>query len=611
MVETKIKFQENKYSNWFAWNLKHIKDENIIKIRALIMFTCLLLGYAIFQLAWNSVNQANSTGHGPVNSLYPTSAADPTISRISNWSVTITRGATAVLIGLLINKIGHKNGVIFGFSLMILSLPFAFTMEMKESMLNSGISEEVASKTSYGIFIVFRLFLAVGGTCVLICTAPIIARFFATPKQRNVCAKVTTAPAQLAGIVASLLFVNAATKNGIAGQWNIIGIALIGVVAVLLGVYLVFGIAFKVSQPQSGQQKELADQVKASSIYKDKRMWLVVIASSFSLYAGIEPASGVLNNFWNRTPANVSLFWDASTGMALAGGNAGTIQFIWQILYSLGLYTGLLTVARWTNTKYSLSKYYGFITALGLSFFALSYGMGAISLVSGWAIALNLIFCIIGASMVLGVQSLISINAYRWKYNVSQITQFTSFSWTHMYIAYTILDIMTSYVGTAGIISNPSTYGDLLSINPNLLYNQDIFYVIVGNGSSSGAAAEKIYGYEAFLYLRNNLLGFEYTLTNGVLTSTAKATVVNGTSISNTLAYSNLSNQYVGQIITIAVVPLCAPIISLFLKNNEGEINFSFKHFKENHMHFNPTKKFCNKVFKTHFKIKEITEQTI
>lgn len=612
------------FGEFFKWNWKDMTNEKIIQIRAIIMFCCLLLGYAIFQLSWNSVNQANSTGNGPVATLYPVSVADPTISRVSNWAVTLTRGCTAVLLGLLVNRIGHKNGVIVGFSMMICSLPFVFTPQMKDAMIwqmaptevvtkdnlsewlktTDGVAAELtASKISYGLFIVFRLFLAVGGTSILIYTAPIVAKFFAAPKARNACTKLGTVPAQFAGIIASLLFVNAATARGIAGQWQVIGGALIGVVALLLIVYLFVGMHFRINDKPKEAQQQLMDTtpIKATSIFKDYRLWILLFGSAFTLYAGIEPASGVLNNLWTRTDSNIGYVWDLQTGIKDATNSLSTWQFVWQILYSVGLYTGLITVARWTNTKYSISRYYSICTAIGVVFFGLSYAMGAISLTASWSIALCLIFCIIGASLIFGVQGLAGIIPYRWKWNVHQITQYTSFSWTYMYLMYSVLDIITAYVGTAGVTANLATYGDLVATDPSLINNADLIYYIAADGT-------KVTGLDAFMKIQNTMLGGLIDYTPG---ASLTPVVYNGVTYTLDSSLANIGNQYIPQICVIAILPMLCPAAMIWLKRLPEETPFTFKHFKENHMHFNGTKKLINKIFKTNLEIKEVDTSTI
>lgn len=192
--------------------------------------------------------------------LYPTSVSNPLVARVSNWSITLTRGCTAVLLGILINKVGHKNGVIFGLGMMILSFPYVLTPFMKNSMLENGLDELTASQISYGIFIVFRMLLAVGGTSILVYITPIIAKFFYYPKYRNTCTKITTAPAQLAGIIASLIFIDKATKIKISGDWQLIGGILIGITLLLLIVYLFIGMHFRLSDNSNKDTKEFLDQ---------------------------------------------------------------------------------------------------------------------------------------------------------------------------------------------------------------------------------------------------------------------------------------------------------------------------------------------------------------
>ncbi|WP_156933120.1 hypothetical protein [[Mycoplasma] testudinis] len=565
--------------SWRLWHYNPNMDKRVMKIRAWIMFSMILLVYAMFQLAFNSVNQANSTGNGPVATLYPLSATDPTISRISTWSITLARGVTAVSLGFLVQKIGHKNGIIFALGLMILSLPFVFTPEMRSSLLAHGSSPSEASQISYGLFLLFRIFLAIGGTATLIYSAPVIAKFFVEPKQRNAAVKFSSAPAQLAGIIASLLFIDQVTRFNIAGNWTVIGGVIIGIVILSLIVYLIFGMEFKLST-RTHNSKQIEDKVtedKLGYVLKQRRVWFLCLAGAFTLYAGIEPASGVLSNFWNRNPQNVGQVWDLATGQILGTSNIATYQFAWQILFSVGLYTGLATVGKWTSTKYSVAPYAGVVTIVGLGLWGVSYGLGSLGLEIPVIAAFTLIFGLLGATFIFGAQVTSGVIIYKWGFNTTQVTYYTSFNWTFLYIAYSVLDIITSFVGSAGVTANPATYADLIVNDPSLF---------------NSALGSNI---ETFNSVRNNLIGWVPTTAINGATFTAQAWNVNPADFLVSVSASKITSQYVPQLIVIAVVPLLSAVFFLLiLSRSKDEIAFSFKHFKENHMKFPRLKKWLH-----------------
>lgn len=275
--------------------------------RALITWMILLLVYACFQFLWQVVNQANNY-QGPVYTLYPSSASNPTISRVSNWSVTITRGIVGIAIGLLITKIGHKKAVIFAFSMIFLSIPFIFTPYMKDSMINnSNMDENATSQFSYALFIIFRLFLAVGGTAITILQAPIIAKFFLSAKKRNTAIKIGNVPAQAAGIIASLIFIKQVVGNPgiVAKNWQLVSGIIMILIVVLFIIYLIIGMHFKLGAANKVEKTHLseADSKQNSMLWllKQPKIMIFILAGMFSLYAGIEPGSGVLSNFWQTT----------------------------------------------------------------------------------------------------------------------------------------------------------------------------------------------------------------------------------------------------------------------------------------------------------------------
>ncbi len=584
------------------------------------MFGLGLLGYALFQLAWNSVNQANSIGAGPVADLFPTSATDPSIARISNWSVTLTRGFAAIFVALLVYKVGHKNGVIIGFSLMVISIPFVFTRAMKSSMLTNGVDELTASQASYSIFLIFRIFLAIGGTAVLIYTTPIISKFFTDPKQRNTAVKFSNAPAQIAAVIASIIFINAATARGIAGDWPLIGGIIIGSLAACLVLYLYLGMQFPLVNPVKTvtqlSDAHVADPKKANAenkmsyLLKQPRVYALFIGFAFLTYISIEPSSGVLVNFWNRTDGNVNQVWNLTTGARITNETIATYQFAWQILFSIGIIVALFTLAKWTKTKYSLARFMAWTTIIGLIFLGISYGLGATNLANGGAVTFTLIFGLVGSTFVMAAMAVGFVVPFKWGYNTAQMTNFTSMSWTCMYVIYSIFDIITSYIGTAGVNANPALYSDLVAQNSSLFTgllsgNVNLYLAISQNmigwqlpamGSSfynsalATVPAGQAPAFEAaYAHALANWNGASWNRPNNGLSSEA--------AIQFYLAQSatNLPKQYQPQLIFIAVIPIISAIALFSVRRTANDERFSFKHFKENHLQWLSKNKISSK----------------
>lgn len=621
--------------NWFAWNYHDGLNKKILMTRIIIMFAIILVGYFVFQFLWNSANQANSTGNGPTSNLFPLSGSDPSISRITNWAVTLTRAVFAVLLGFLILKIGHKAAVLIFLGLIIISFPYLLTPNMHEALSQSNPDNEYANQQiSYAIFLIFRIFLTIGGTGILISSASVISKFFTVARQRNFAVKLSTVPAQIATIVASLLFIDAASKIKIAGQWTIIGGVLIGITFVLFLIYMLIGVNFNLQNKTKGKEaasnfNEVNPNTGFKSILSQKRTWFLLIGGIFMLYTGIEPASGVLNNLWLRTPGNVDLSWNTTTGVYSADATAQTYQFAWQMLYSIGVFTGLATIARWTKTKFSAARYVSLTNFVGIIFFALSYLMGALSLNNPGFIAGTLIFCLIGGTFVFGSQAVSGVIIYRWGWNPSQINLYTSFSWTTLYLGYTILDVITSYVGTAGIVANPATYNDLLTISASSInVNVDGIYLFPGvvndmiTSSKPTTLTDPQWLQAQITWLNshdNYLLGSDpsnlfnpsnttdpskYTtlLINSKLNEQLTNLGINVKFDNPINSVANLSNQYVAQICLISVLPIIQCFFYLIIKNALTEERFSWKALKDRHMQFNRTKIFLNKVLKTNFK---------
>lgn len=613
ITESTFTNKQSRLSQWIKWNYSEDMDPKIVMTRAVITWVMLLLLYTCFQFSWQIVNQANNY-QGPVYDLYPSSASDPMISRVSNWSVTITRGIVAIALGLLITKIGHKKAVIFAVSMVLLSFPALLAPFMKTSMVqNSGMSEIQASKFSYALFIIFRIFLAIGGTTINILQAPLIAKFFVSAKQRNMAVKINNVPAQVAGILASVIFINvvanALTNQVTNGQiemsknWQLIsGIVLIIVFAILVA-YLFIGMHFKLGN-HSQKQTELsqADKKQNSFLHllKQPKVIFLTLAMVFLMYAGVEPGSGVLANFLKTTQNNVYLTWNVSTGKPTGLSTASDAMLIWQIFYTLSIFIALFTVMKWSNTKYAISRYCGVLTCIGCAFWGLSFGLGAIDLGNKTNEAFFLITGIIGSTFIFGAQSMMYIVPYKWGLTHGQLTNYTGFLWTSMYVGYSLLDIITSFAGSGGVSSNIATIADYVSVHTGIYdsANNGIFNsAILSNPTEMSNFYGKIKNY--LLGTNIDVLNLSQYVYNG--TQVFNTSVIQSILSTNTLStsVSNLNNQYTSVAILLPVVPFIGGILLFFVKKEDFETAFSFTHFKQNYMHFNKTKALINKMFKT------------
>lgn len=608
--------QKGRTAQWLQWTYGPEVSERVAFARAMISIILLWLVYAAFQYSWQLVNQANSFG-GPVYTLWPASQSDPTINRVSNWSITILRGFVAVAISLLVTKIGHKNACIFAMAMILSSFPFILTPLMKDRMIANGTDENVASEASYSLFIIFRLFLSVGGTAIMILQAPLIAKFFLRPKTRNAVAKCVNIPANATGVLCSMLFFNGvvastATMTGpqlVASQWQLISGVFLIIVLVMFAAYMLVGMEFGVKG--AGQKVEALSDADAHKnsfkwMFKQPHILMMLLAATFALYAGIEPGSGLLANFWKSQPGNYAHTWSLATGMPTGDPSTANTMFAWQIIYCLALFTGLLAMGKWSNTRYSQAKFSGIVIIVGAAFWGVSYGLGALNLQDAGIMAGVLIMGLIGSSCIFGTQSLTWAIPYRWGMTPKQITNYTSLSWTAMYIGYSILDIITAYAGTAGINANPGIVADVISADPARYQTLfDAGNLATLSAQTGTPVAELMATY--YSSVRNVLLGTDWNTASAALGDKAQyfsaagmTGILSPTGGADSIQSSldSLSRQYVPQICVLSVIPVIPGVIYVCMRRTPDEIPFSFAHFRENHMHFSATKRLMRKWFK-------------
>lgn len=289
-----------------------------------------------------------------------------------------------------------------------------------------------------------------------------------------------------------------------------------------------------------------------------------------------------------------------------------TIMLIWQMLYSASLFLGIATIGKWSNTKYSVARFSGAMICLGTLLWAFSFGLGAVGLESTVVAIFVIIFGVLGSACIFGTQAVSGVIPYRWGFNPKQITNYTGLSWTSLYIGYSILDIITAYVGTAGVSSNQAIVSDFVQ-NNTWVYNTD------GSGLFSTAASalsqQELSSY--YSAINKIMLGTDISKIKEVVTYAGldqkyynwdfiTNNIVNGHTVSE--SFNTISRQYIPQICVISISPIISGIIYLFIKRADHEIPFTLKHFKENHMDFHNLKRFSNKVFKTSFVVKEHQE---
>ncbi|MCK5782270.1 MAG: hypothetical protein KAH10_06745, partial [Flavobacteriales bacterium] len=107
-------------------------------------------------------------------------------------TITAMRGLGAVGAGFVIAKVGHKYAVIIALSLLSLALPSVFFAR-------------IHNITGYSLFIIGRMFMAIGGTVLIVYTQPIISRFF-NAKQKGIISSVNSTGFNIGAALPLILF---------------------------------------------------------------------------------------------------------------------------------------------------------------------------------------------------------------------------------------------------------------------------------------------------------------------------------------------------------------------------------------------------------------------
>ncbi|WP_027119414.1 hypothetical protein [[Mycoplasma] testudinis] len=440
-----------------------------------IMYTLLFIGYFVFVMSWSgtlfvqsshttfdprnigitiTANQAiqpaepvGTFNNGLIYQIFP-NGVSLTISRATNWSLTIGRGIGAIFFGWLITRLNHKYSVLIALGLMVAAFPYLLAPYAIQRDANGTITN---SSGVYAMFIVFRILMALGGTTLISYTNGVIATY--CKAKAKTFSSLNVFPANLASIIGSIFLTSSTITAAIGLNWQVFG----GVLEIIMGIlfvsYSLVGkkidlTAKKIQLEHDMSQKNLRPKSTNPmlEVLRKKEVYFFLIGAMFLSYITVEPGTNILANFWVYSPNNS--LTDKNLSWILGGFN---------IAFLAGVFIGLFTVGRWLRTKYSYNHYTSIMFFFGTLFIAAGVAVGYDGLDSVH-VAFVMILTFIGSAMLFGINGIFYAMPYRWGYTPSQITALIALLFGFSYGGYTILDIITSAVMDAGISHVNSNY---------------------------------------------------------------------------------------------------------------------------------------------------------
>ena len=466
--------------------------------RLVLLWGLIFLGYFLFVVQWYSISNFTgsinadpslSTGWGAA--FYDGSTPNALISGATNWVITLGRAFGSIMAGWLIAKVGHKYAVTTVLGLMVLSFPFLIVSQNAEwnslSLVGGAqANQDNIAVTGFSLFVVFRIFLAIGGTTLITYTNSVIARMDASERPKYLVANQFGFNG--GAFFANIFFVIpgvAAAVTGNTAVWTGILAGFICLTFILLILYVMYGIEV-VPRENKKVLAQAESQVTFGKVFKQSDTWKLACIFAVWLISVVFINSSTMRTFIEQSPANFrALVVDNvmfGTADKIATSMAGSHSYFWvwpafTCAFVAGYLIGVFWLATFGKTIFNRKSY-------TYTLFALGYVFMMISLLSGYfggydnaiALAAMLIFITLSGSCLWSIQAvLLTIPQQMEGSNPKYMGIIAGLIWGIGYFGYTIgeasLGTITSYVNPFAFSSHIKDSVNAIGAGLNLSYD--------------------------------------------------------------------------------------------------------------------------------------------
>ncbi|WP_025755365.1 hexose phosphate transporter [Mycoplasmopsis cricetuli] len=340
----------------------NIKEKPLKITHGFILWGLLVFGYFLFVINWLFASQLSgepgNTGFGILKHFFPNADDAPgsITNQAVNWVITIGRAIGSVLIGWLIVKVSHKWAAVIALGLMVLSLPGPYL-------------------GNYWAFIVFRTFLGIGGTTLIVLIQPIISAFF-PPRIKSSISQFSPWFYPLGVIVVVAPFVGKVEiLKEISDKWQTVFLIINLLTLIPLIGFILFGSRFDIYPSVIKKQEEQAlnnpqTKVSISTLLKQKETWFWAILYISWLIAVVIPYVG--RNWIFSTIAQGTTADEITENVKELRKVYTPIISIFFLLFHAGMFLGSFTIGLWSRFRLKRRWFISTILFLGVLFYALS-----------------------------------------------------------------------------------------------------------------------------------------------------------------------------------------------------------------------------------------------
>ncbi|WP_391592183.1 MFS transporter family protein [[Mycoplasma] cavipharyngis] len=449
-------FQEKSYS----------KEKLVAQLpfgRGVLMWAILLFGYFLFITAWFSAGYTQGNGDiGWSNAFFGTKV-DSTVSQAVNYGITAGRGIGSFLIGYLIVKLTHRYAALLALTLLVMAIP---SVGVGFALAKSG-----SGVAGYALFIIFRLFMAVGGTTLIVLLQPVLAKTLRNQRQKAIFSSINPFGFNMGFIITTAIFISPSITTFLqtGDNWFYFSLAFSLLNLIPLLAYIVLGLNFDIQRAgeETKEEQEVVRDDTIFSLMREKNTWAWIVVYTIWLVAAVMPIVGTnvtaINSLLGIKNGDTTVytgpFADSISNTALT--TPGQWVRPWAVLFVGGILIGAFSIGRFTKTSFKRKPFMITVTAIGV----LLYILSIISNVHGH-VSLYLVFGFLFGVVVWGIQGPLLNNPYELpNATPKRMGLFFGIIWGMGYLGFTLVNVILAIV----VDVSPIAYFALLTIIIGLL----------------------------------------------------------------------------------------------------------------------------------------------
>lgn len=491
------KFETQKKKVIFSWFSKQQSEDEISQKRLVLMWALMFVGYFMFCLQWYSISNFSS-GWGAA--FFEDGKQSTLVGSVPNWMITFGRSIGSILAGFFIAKFGHKYAVVFCLSLMVISFPYIIVAQNAtwNSLSIAGGASTVhdgqfaTAAGGFSLFVIFRIFLAVGGTTLITYTNSVIAKMPAEKKSKFI--SLNSFGFNGGAFFGSIFFVDSAIRADVAKPvvWTSILSIFIVLIFIILIAYVIFGVEVvpkKIRETKTFSEK---NEVTFKNVLKKKENYVLYYMYFIWLVGVVYINGSGFRSFIEQSPANAQALVDYNIAHSLTGSSIVTAVsktqaygWVWPAyicVFVAGYIVSAFTITKFNLTFFRRKEYAATIFTLGISIALI----GLIIIYFGGyansgALAAFLILTFISGIFLWGAQPIfLFIPQQQEGTSPKYVGIVAGLVWGFGYLGYTAADASLSSIAT--YVGNTSAFSDAVKAAVQSSNHQISGYTSVSSG---------------------------------------------------------------------------------------------------------------------------------